>query len=99
MENAAGSQLFKLDVRRADHLAPFLGRADDKLIKLGWRARKHGGGEVTDPRPDLGIGEPRIDLLVELIDHLDGRAPGSSNPNPGAGLETRLEIAERRDVR
>src|SRR6516165_4045467 len=81
----------RLDVGRPDHLTPFLCLLDDNLVEFGRRARKRRCAQVSEPRRDLGIGEPRIDLLVELVNDFDGRVPGSSDPNPRAGLEAWLD--------
>jgi hypothetical protein len=35
---------------------------------------------VGEPRPDLRIGETRIDLLVELVDHVGRRARRCADP-------------------
>src|SRR5262249_35897036 len=55
----------RLDVRRADHLTPFLGFLCDQLSKVGRRERKHIATDVGKPRLQLGIGERRVDLPVE----------------------------------
>jgi hypothetical protein len=39
-----------------------------------------GGTNVGEPRPDLRIGETRIDLLVELVDHVGRRARRCADP-------------------
>ena len=54
---------------------------------------------VGKPRPDLGIGEAGIDLLVELIDDLSGRVLRRANAEPCARLVARHEFAHGRDVR
>jgi hypothetical protein len=90
--------LFYFNVRRSDHLAPSLGLLDDELIEFGRRAHKYRSAQVSDPRDDLGIGEPRVDLLVELVDDRDGRVPWSSDRYPRAGIETLLKVAKRWNV-
>src|SRR5215471_11847681 len=91
--------LLRLDVGRPDHLAPLFCLLDDNLVEFSRRARKRRCAQVSEPRRDLGIGEPRIDLFVELVDDLDGRVPRSSDPNPRAGLEAWLELGKRWNFR
>src|SRR6266480_4424012 len=78
--------LLELDLRRSDHLLPLFSLLDHKPVEIGRRARKNRGRQLGDPRSDLGIREPRIDLLVELIDDLDRRISGRCDPNPRARL-------------
>jgi hypothetical protein len=59
---AGGSASLRLDVGRPDHFAPFLCLLNDGPVQFGRRARKHRGTQVSDPRRDPGIDEPRIDL-------------------------------------
>src|SRR5262249_36836574 len=47
--------LFRLDVGRPDHLAPFLGFVGDELSKVGGRADKRCASEISQPRLDFGI--------------------------------------------
>src|ERR1035438_8936790 len=54
------------------HLGPLLGFVGDQLSKVGGRARKCRAAQVGKPRFHLGIGEARIDLLVELFNDLGG---------------------------
>src|ERR1044071_5599718 len=56
------------DVARPDHLSPLLGLFDDELAEVGWRAGKRGGAQVAQAAPQLGIGEARVDCIVELAD-------------------------------
>src|SRR5215475_10139960 len=65
-----------LDVGGPDHLAPFLGFLGDELAEVGRRADKRCASEVSEPRLDFGIGEGRVDLLVELVDDLSWRGLG-----------------------
>ena len=54
--------------------------------------------KVGKPRPHLGIGEARVDLLVELVDDLGRRVPGRADAEPSARLVARHEIAHGRNV-
>src|SRR5262245_38957090 len=66
-DSVYGSASFRLDAREFDHLAPFLRFVGDELAKVGGREREHVATQVGKPRLHLGIGEGRIDLLVELL--------------------------------
>jgi hypothetical protein len=87
------------DVGRSDHLTPFLCLLDDNLVEFGRRARKRRGAKITEPRRNLWIGQPRIDLLVELIDDFDRSVPRSSDPDPRAGFKAWLELGKGRNLR
>ena len=72
---------------RSDHLAPLFCLLDDNLVEFSRRARERRCAQVSEPRHNLGVDEPRIDLLVELVDDFGWGVPRSCNPNPRAGLE------------
>ena len=61
-------------------LPPFRGFVGDELAKLGGRHGHRNAANVGEPRPDLRIGETRIDLLVELVDHVGRRARRCADP-------------------
>ena len=66
-EDGGGSRgSLGLDAGRPHHLGPFFGFLDDELSEIGGRARKHDAAQVGKPCLYLGIGEPRVNLLVEL---------------------------------
>jgi hypothetical protein len=69
-----GSASLRLDVEGLDDVAPRLRFLGDELTKIGRRARKHRAAQVGKPRFRLGVGEYLIDLPVELVDDLGGRA-------------------------
>src|SRR5215831_16917463 len=81
-----------------DHLGPLLGICGNESAEVGRRACKHRVTEVGDSRLDAGISETRIDLLVELVDDLDRRRPGSTDPLPTDRLVARHEFAHSRNV-
>jgi len=56
----------RLDAGELDHLSPLLGFFSDQLAEVGRRTRKHRAAEIGKPRLRRGIGESRIDLLIEL---------------------------------
>ena len=66
----------RLDIRGPDHLGPLLSFVGDKLAEVRRRACEYRAAEVSDPRFHLGIGESRIDLLVECVDDSGRRVPG-----------------------
>src|SRR5438552_3769250 len=74
MERPTGNAgpLVSLDVRRPDHLAPLLDFIGNELAEGGRRKHKWSAPKIGKPRLDLGIGETRIDLLVELVNDLSG---------------------------
>ena len=61
-------------------LPPFRGFVGDELAKLGRRHGHRNAANVGEPCPDLRIGETRIDLLVELVDHVGRRARRCADP-------------------
>src|SRR5262249_61541618 len=88
-----------LDVCLSHHLAPLLGFVGDELTEIGGRADKRRASKVSKPRPDLGIGEAGVDLLVELVDDLRRRVLGYADAIPVARLITRQELTHGRDAR
>src|SRR5262249_51716501 len=83
----------RLDARELDHLRPFLGFVGDQLPKFGGREREDRATEIGKPRLHRGIGESRIDLLVECVDDLGGRVPGCAEAAPRARLKAWQEFA------
>ena len=77
-----------------DHLGPLLGFVGDELAEVGGRAGKHRAAKVGEPRIHLGIGEGRVDFLVELVDDLGGRVPGRADAEPGARFVARHEVGD-----
>jgi hypothetical protein len=77
-----GCGLVRLDVGGPDHLAPLFGFLSDQLAEVSRRTRKHRAAEIGEPRLHRGIGESRIDLLVECVDDLGGRVPGCAEAAP-----------------
>ena len=58
--------LLGLDVGGPDNLAPLFSFRGDKLAEIGGRTDKRFTAKVGKPCLYLGIGEPRVNLLVEL---------------------------------
>ena len=63
----------RLDVEGPNDVAPLLRFVGDELGEVGGRARKHSATKVGKPHVHFGIGEARVDLLVELVDDLGRR--------------------------
>jgi hypothetical protein len=55
MSGRSAVYLFRLDARKLDDLAPFLGLLGDQLTEVGGRERKPYVAKVSKPRLDLGI--------------------------------------------
>src|SRR5580700_3279155 len=95
----ARSGSLRLDVSRPDHLGPLLGFVGDELPEIGRRADKDCFPHVGEAHLDLGIGEARVDLLVELLDDFHRRVLGGADAVPRARLIARNELANGWDVR
>jgi hypothetical protein len=67
--------------RELHHLGPLLGFICDEFTEVGGRARKRREAQFRKPRRYLGVGERGIDLLVELVDDLDGVFLGTPTPS------------------
>src|SRR5215469_660167 len=94
---ASGS--FGLNVSCPDDFGPFLGFLGNELSKIGGRADKRCASEISQPRLDFGVGEARVDLLVELVDDLGWRGLGCADAEPIACLVPWQELPHARDVR
>src|SRR6516162_3816417 len=101
MERGAGTARgsIRFDAHELHDLTPFLCFVGDELSKVGGRADKRCASEVSQPRLDFGIGEARVDLLVELLDDLGWRGLRCADAEPGARLVARHKFAHGRDVR
>src|SRR5579862_3087375 len=60
--------LLRPEVRGAHDLAPLLGLIRNELAEFGGRRRCQLGPQIGEPRLELGIGQRRVDLAVELAD-------------------------------
>src|SRR5262249_19500506 len=90
---------FRLGPREFDYLTPFRGLVRDELSEMGGRTGYYGAPQVREPCLYFGIGQSRIDLLVELLDNFVWCISGRGDPVPGACLITRQEIAQGRQLR
>ena len=80
-------------------LCPLLGFLGDELAKVCGRDDKRRAPKVGKPCLHLGIGEARVDLLVELVDDVRRRVLGYADAIPVARLVARHELTHGRDVR
>src|SRR5262249_25550393 len=94
----SGSASVHLDVEGADHLAPLLDFVSDELCEVAGRARQR-LAEVSQTDLHLGVGEGRVDLLVELLDDLGWRVPGNADAIPRCRLVARHEFSHSGDIR
>src|SRR5262249_17434608 len=62
----------KFDIRRPDHLAPFFVFTREKSSELGGRTCNDGLAPIGNGLLNLGIGEARVDRLVEQVDDPHG---------------------------
>src|SRR5262249_60410708 len=88
----------RLDARELHPLAPLLGFVSDDLCEVGGRARQR-LAEVSQTDLHLGVGEGRVDLLVELLDDLGWRVPGNADAIPRCRLVARHEFSHSGDIR
>src|SRR5262249_828821 len=91
--------LFRLDVGRPDHLAPFCGFVGEVLAKVRWRTTERDTAQMGQSPPDLGVGNGYIDLPIEPVNNLGRRVLGRADAIKGASLKARYEFAHGRDVR
>ena len=86
---ARAVQSLRLDVGCPDHLGPLLDFVGNELAEVGRRARKHRATQVGKPRLYFEVGEPGVDLSVELVNNFGGcvlrRADAEANARLVAG--------------
>src|SRR5262245_40382168 len=85
------------DVGCPDHLSPLLGFIRQKLAEVAGRAWKRRAAPVGKACLHLGIVEAGVDLLIELVDKLDGRASRYAYATHRACLEPRHEVSNGRE--
>ncbi len=74
--------LLRLDVGRSDHPAPLLGFRGDEVPEVCGRARNRDAAQIGEPRLHLGIGEARVNLLVDFVMTSAGVPFGAPTPYP-----------------
>src|SRR5262249_56016058 len=72
----------RLDVGRADHLAPFFGFVGEQLAEVGGRPRKHSSPHISKQSLHPGISETGVDFCVEPSDDFGGRIFGCGKALP-----------------
>src|SRR5258707_1513074 len=92
-KRSAGVGSIRLYAGKLDHLGPLLDFVSNELSEVGGRACKRCGAQICEPRLHFWIGEGGIDLLVEGIDDVRGRAFGHANAIPRTRLIARHEIS------
>ena len=88
LDPQAESALLGPDVRSADYVGPLFGFFGNELAEVGGRASKHHSAKLGEPRLHNGVGEGRIDLIVEVVDDFGGRGLGEADAMPGTRLVT-----------
>src|SRR5262249_57638346 len=88
-----------LNTGKLYHLGPFFGFISNKLREVSGRAGKYRSAQIGEPRLDLGVGESRIDLIVELVDDLGRGVSGCADAEPGACLAAGNELGNGRQMR
>src|SRR5262249_52886601 len=88
----------RLDVGGPDDVAPLLRLVGDELAKVGGREREHVATQVGKPHLDLGVGEARVDLPVELVDDFSRRVFWCADALPAARFIVEHKFAHGRDV-
>src|SRR5713226_3727395 len=93
------SASLRLDAGELDYLGPFLDFVHNEPTKFGGRHRHWNGAQIRKLCLHLGVGEPRVDLLVELFNDLVRRVPGGADPLPASSLISGQKISHSRNVR
>jgi hypothetical protein len=83
---------------KLDHRGPFLGLGSDEFAQIRRRALIRHAPQRRVPRSHIRIGQDRIDPGVELLDDLDWRALRRADAPRCAGLVTRHEFANGRQL-
>src|SRR6266481_5001216 len=86
------------DARELHYRAPLVSFIRDKLPEVRGRARNHHDTQVGKPRLHIEVREARIDLLVELVDDLDGRVFRRAHTEPSARLIGRQEVTHSGNI-
>jgi hypothetical protein len=76
----------RFNTSKPNHVAPLIGFRRDELAELDGGHRKRFASQCRIPRPQVGIGEGCIDLRIELVDDLGGRALWRTDASHGTCL-------------
>src|SRR5262249_61250087 len=94
----SGIPLVDFDIGRPDHLGPLLGFICDEFAEVGGRADERCASEVSQPSLDLGIGEARVDLLVEPVDDFGGCVFWGGRPQTATQPVSRAESSPKSQI-
>src|SRR5262249_34856260 len=89
----------RLDADGLDHFGPLLGFLGDEPAKVCGQARKRRAAQAGKLRLELGVGEARVNFLVELVNNLRRCGLGRADAIPLARLEARQEFSHSWDAR
>ena len=87
------------DVGCPDDLGPFLVFVGNEFAEVNRRAHKLRAADVREPRCHGGVGENRVDSVVQPFDDLSGRVLGRRHPIPSARLVAGDEFADGGNIR
>ena len=96
--SAVRQALFRLDVRRPDHLGPFHAFIRYEFSELGGRTCEDGLTKIGNGLLDFGISQARIDRLVERIDDWRGRILGGDNAHPAERFIAGYKLGNGRHI-
>src|SRR5579862_3567217 len=82
-----------LDARKLDHLRPLLYLGRNKGLTLRRAHRHRRDTQVRKPRLQCRLGQSGNHFLIERVDNLGRQMLWCSKSLPGAGLESRNELA------
>src|SRR5262245_61723496 len=89
----------RLHARELDHLAPFLCLGCHIGAELRGAEHHWRHDQLGEPRLDVRVCEPGIDLTAELLNDRGRRAPWDSEPSPSERLVARSGLRNGRHVR
>src|SRR5689334_1861191 len=84
--------LLRLEARELHDRGPAFGLVSDELGKVCRGSAGRGAAQVRHALLDRGIGNRRVDLLVEERNDFGGRALRRTQPTPTADLVARQEL-------
>src|ERR1039458_1537931 len=90
--SACGS--FRLNACELDYLGPLRSFMGGQFAVVRGRPWQRRASQLGNPQLHFGIGKGRIDLHVELVDDLDGRALGHAHATHCARLVARYRSEE-----
>src|ERR1700688_495591 len=88
----------QLDVCELDYLRPLINFVSDELTKVGWIHEHWNAAHIDHARPQRGIRQASIGLLVELFDDDGRRMPRRMGAKPHTCLVAWHKITHRRHI-